>query len=45
MKEGKSTNAFILDVKKACDTVWKDGLWYEMWVLIVRCGEWVGLYM
>ena len=31
MKEGKSTNAFFLHVKKAYDTVWRDGLWYIMW--------------
>ena len=28
---GKSTFAFFLDVKKAYDTVWRDGLWYRMW--------------
>ena len=23
--------AFFLDVKKAYDTVWRNGLWYRMW--------------
>ena len=31
MKEGKRTFAFFLDVKKAYDTVWRNGLWLKLW--------------
>ena len=31
MKEGKSTYAFFLNIKKANDIEWRDGLWYKMW--------------
>ena len=30
LKEGKVTYAFFLDVKKAYDTVWHDGLWLKI---------------
>ena len=41
MKEGKFTYAFFLDVKKAHDTVRRDGLWYKMWEIDIKgkCGE------
>ena len=31
MKEGKRTFAFFLDVQKAYDTVWQNGLWLKLW--------------
>ena len=33
-------DAFFLDVQKAYDTVWTDGLWLKLWdwVLRGRCG-------
>ena len=30
LQEGKKTFCFFLDIKKAYDTVWRDGLWYRM---------------
>ena len=40
MKEGKSTYAFFLDIKKAYDTVWRDGLWYRMWEMGIKGKMW-----
>ena len=31
MKEGKRTFAFFLDIQKAYDTVWQNGLWLKLW--------------
>ena len=31
LKEDKRTYAFFLDIQKAYDTVWHDGLWYKLW--------------
>ena len=36
LKEGKVTHAFFLDVNKAYDTVWRDGLWLKLWEMGVR---------
>ena len=36
MKKCKSTFTFFLDVKKAYDTVWRDGLWFKVWEMGVR---------
>ena len=33
LQKGKKTFSFFLDIKKAYDTVWRDGLWVE-------CGRW-----
>ena len=30
-RESKPTYVFFLDIKKAYDTVWRDGLWYLLW--------------
>ena len=30
MREGQSTYAFSLDIQKAFDTVWHDGLWFKL---------------
>ena len=42
LREGKKTYAFFLDVLKAYDTVWRNGLWVKLWglagVLIWRYG-------
>ena len=38
--EGKKTYAFFLDVQKAYDTVWRNGLWVKLWELGVRGKMW-----
>ena len=40
IREGKSTFALVLDVKKAYDTVWRDGLWYKMWEMGIKGKLW-----
>ena len=40
LKEGKVTYAFFLDVKKAYDTVWHDGLWLKLWEMGVMGKVW-----
>ena len=40
LREGKKTYAFFLDVQKAYDTVWRNGLWVKMWELGVRGKMW-----
>ena len=40
LREGKKTYAFFLDVQKAYDTVWCNGLWVKMWELGVRGKMW-----
>jgi len=40
LKEGKVTYAFFLDVKIAYDTVWRDGLWLNLWEMGVRGKVW-----
>ena len=40
MREGKHTYAFFLDVQKAFDIVWHDGLWFKLWELGVRGRMW-----
>ena len=36
LKENRATYAFFLDVKKAYDTVWHDGLWLKLWSMGAR---------
>ena len=36
LQEGKKTFCFFLDIKKAYDTVWRDGLWYKMWEMGIQ---------
>ena len=40
MREEKHTYVFFLDVQKAFDTVWHDGLWFKLWELGVRGRMW-----
>ena len=35
-----NTYAFFLDVQKAYDTVWRDGLWLKLWDLGVKGRMW-----
>ena len=30
----------FLDVGKACDMVWRDGLWYEVWEIDIKGKKW-----
>ena len=41
MKEGKKKKFFFLDIQKAYDTVWCDGLWCKLWNMDVK--GWSGL--
>ena len=36
LQKGKKTFSFFLDIKKAYDTVWQDGLWYRMWEMGIQ---------
>ena len=40
LQEGKKTFSFFLDIKKAYDTVWQDGLWYRMWEMGIQGKLW-----
>ena len=40
LREGKKTFAFFLDIQKAYDTVWRDGLWFKLWDMGVRGRMW-----
>ena len=40
LQEGKKTFSFFLDIKKAYDTVWRDGLWYRMWEMGIQGKLW-----
>ena len=39
LREDKKTFAFFLDIQKAYDTVWHDGLWYKLWDMGVKGRE------
>ena len=39
-REDKETYAFFLDVQKAYDTVWRDGLWLKLWDMGVKGWMW-----
>ena len=40
LQEGKKTFSFFLGIKKAYDTVWRDGLWYRMWEMGIQGKLW-----
>ena len=40
LREGKTTYALFLDVKKAYDMVWRDGLWLKLWDMGVKGRIW-----
>ena len=40
IREDKQTYAFFLDVRKAYDTVWRNGLWYKLWDMGIRGKMW-----
>ena len=40
LREDKKTYAFFLDIQKACDTVWRDALWYILWDMGVKERMW-----
>ena len=40
IREGRHTYAFFLDIQKAFDTVWHDGLWFKLWEMAVRGRMW-----
>ena len=40
LRENKKTYAFFLDIQKAYDTVWHDGLWYKLWDMGVKGRMW-----
>ena len=40
LREDKKTFAFFLDIQKAYDTVWHDGLWYKLWDMGVKGRMW-----
>ena len=39
LREDKKTYAFFLDIQKAYDSVWHDGLWYKLWDMGVKGRE------
>ena len=39
-REDKETYAFFLDVQKAYDTVWRDGMWLQLWDMGVKGRMW-----
>ena len=40
LREDKKTYAFFLDIQKAYDSVWHDGLWYKLWDMGVKGRMW-----
>ena len=40
LREGKDTYTFFLDVQKAYETVWRNGLWFKLWEFGVRGEMW-----
>ena len=40
LREDKKTYALFLDIQKAYDTVWRDGLWYKLWDMGIKGRMW-----
>ena len=40
LREDKKTYAFFLDIQKAYDSVWHNGLWYKLWDMGVKGRMW-----
>ena len=40
LKEGKKTFSFFLDIQKAYDSVWRNGLWLKLWNMRVKGKMW-----
>ena len=40
LREDKKTYVFFLDIQKAYDSVWHDGLWYKLWDMGVKGRMW-----
>ena len=40
LREDKKTYTFFLDIQKAYDFVWHDGLWYILWDMVVKGRMW-----
>ena len=40
LREDKKTYSFFLDIQKAYDSVWHDGLWYKLWDMGVKGKMW-----
>ena len=40
LREDKKTYALFLDIQKAYDFVWYDGLWYKLWDMGVKGRMW-----
>ena len=40
LRENKKTYAFFLDIQKAYDSVWHDGLWYKLWDMSIKGRMW-----
>ena len=40
LREDTKTYAFFLDIQKAYDSVWHDGLWYKLWDMGVKGRMW-----
>ena len=40
LREDKKTFSFFLDIQKAYDTVWHDGLWHKLWDMGVKGRMW-----
>ena len=40
LREDKKTYAFFLDIRKAYDSVWYDGLWYKLWEMGIKGRMW-----
>ena len=40
LREDKKTYAFFLDIQKAYDSVWHDGLWHKLWDMGIKGRMW-----